>query len=366
MIAAASQQLGTLVEVDGPALLAERAAIVGLRRRGATSCGGAARLLVTADGWIALSLARDEDIDSVPAWLETPMPITLDAVWEAIANEIRGRSAAQLIERAVLLGMPASRLGEVANGADAGGAFGADPAVVTTFGRAGPTRRAPVVVDLSSLWAGPLCANLVGLAGGRVIKVESSRRPDGTRLGSARFFDLLHGGHESVVLDFADAADLGVLHALVAGADMVIESSRPRAFARLGLAPATAAGPSVWVSITAHGRTMVAADRIGFGDDAAVAGGLVTHDEDGPCFCLDAVADPLSGLVAAAAALEALASGTRVHVDVALSRAAAAAAGGPPTSASDAPIASPRHRPYDVAARPMGADTDAVIRELVR
>jgi hydroxymethylglutaryl-CoA lyase len=44
------------------------------------------------------------------------------------------------------------------------------------------------------------------------------------------------------------------------------------------------------------------ADRVAFGDDAAVGGGLVVWDADGPCFCADAVADPVAGLVAAAAA----------------------------------------------------------------
>ena len=39
----------------------------------------------------------------------------------------------------------------------------------------------PLVVDLSALWAGPLCAHLLGLAGARVVKVESLGRPDGAR-----------------------------------------------------------------------------------------------------------------------------------------------------------------------------------------
>ena len=359
-IASASARLGSRVDVDGPALLAERAAIVRLRRRGSTSCGGAARLLATQDGWIALSLARDDDIESVPAWLETPMPVTLEATWQVIADAVRGRPATALVERAAVLGMPASRLGEATSDVVDG------PTVVTSLGTAAPLRRAPVVVDLSSLWAGPLCANLIGLAGARVLKVDSSGRPDGARLGPQAFFDLLHGGHESVALDFTDAADVGALRALVAGADMVIESSRPRAFAQLGLAPAADTGPAVWVSITAHGRASAAADRVGFGDDASVAGGLVARDDDGPCFCVDAVADPLSGLVAAAAALEALAGGTRVHIDVALSRTAAAAAAGPWTTPVGEPIAPARHRPIALAARPMGADTDAVIREFVR
>ena len=50
---------------------------------------------------------------------------------------------------------------------------------------------------------------------------------------------------------------------------------------------------------------------MGFGDVAAVAGGLVARDDQGPCFLADAVVDPLCGLVAAAAVLEALSAGGR-------------------------------------------------------
>ena len=59
-----------------------------------------------------------------------------------------------------------------------------------------------------------------------------------------------------------------------------------------------------WVSITGYGREGSAAELVAFGDDAAVAGGLVAADgAGGPVFCADAVADPLTGLYAAAAAL---------------------------------------------------------------
>src|SRR5438445_440620 len=56
------------------------------------------------------------------------------------------------------------------------------------------------VVDLSAMWAGPLCASVLGMAGADVIKVEDPRRPDGARFGPPEFFDLLHAGHRSVVL----------------------------------------------------------------------------------------------------------------------------------------------------------------------
>src|SRR4051812_28146149 len=56
--------------VDGSALLGMRAALRGLSRRGRMSAGGASRLLPTRDGWLAVTLSRDTDVELVPAWLE--------------------------------------------------------------------------------------------------------------------------------------------------------------------------------------------------------------------------------------------------------------------------------------------------------
>ncbi|OYO24000.1 hypothetical protein CGZ93_05240 [Enemella dayhoffiae] len=87
----------------------------------------------------------------------------------------------------------------------------------------------PLVLDLSALWAGPLCADLLHRAGARVIAVESAARPDPSRLGNPVLHRLLRGGVESVRLDFDDPADRHRLRRLIRCADMVIEASRPRA-----------------------------------------------------------------------------------------------------------------------------------------
>ena len=143
---------------------------------------------------------------------------------------------------------------------------------------AGARLAGAVVVDLSSMWAGPLCARLLGLAGADVIKVETPGRPDGARAGERRFFDWLHGGHRSVVVDFRSESGRHALGALIAAADVVIEASRPRALAQLGLAPEMIPHREgqVWLSITGYGRgDPAASELVAFGDDAAVAGGLV-------------------------------------------------------------------------------------------
>jgi crotonobetainyl-CoA:carnitine CoA-transferase CaiB-like acyl-CoA transferase len=331
-IADTSASVGCRVEVDGAALLGERAAIAGLRRRGAVSCGGACRLLPTADGdAIALSLARDDDWGLLPALFAMVGGTYAEARtdgdgWATVRAAVAGVAARDLIAAAVELGLPAARLGET----DA-----AQPLVEfdeTPTSRTSGTGASWTVVDLSSLWAGPLCANVLGLAGARVVKVESARRPDGARRGPPAFFDLLHGGHESVALDLTTAGGRDHLRGLLAAADVVIEASRPRALDAIGLSyeRMRAVGwVGVWLSITGHGRRGPGADRVAFGDDAAVAGGLVGgSDRTGLTFGADAIADPATGLLAAATVLRALAGGRSGFIAVSLASTAAHLADG--------------------------------------
>jgi crotonobetainyl-CoA:carnitine CoA-transferase CaiB-like acyl-CoA transferase len=183
------------------------------------------------------------------------------------------------------------------------------------------------VVDLSSLWAGPLAGSLLRHAGARVVKVESTTRPDGARSGPKSLFQSLNHGKESVTFDFTSPSGRRELRDLVSRADAVITSARPRALEQLGLDPVAmvrAGGPAVWLAITGYGDDAAAAGRVAFGDDAAAAGGLVVWDDDGPCFCADAIADPATGLAGAAAVLAILATGRRA---VAVASMAAVAGG---------------------------------------
>jgi crotonobetainyl-CoA:carnitine CoA-transferase CaiB-like acyl-CoA transferase len=324
---------GRRVDVDALALLGERAAIAGFGRGGATSVGGNAHLLAAADGWLALNLGRPEDLALLPAWLEAPLD---PADWRAVTAAVAVRPVEALVEQAALLGLPVGAVPAgrrdaqlVVRHADRR----VRPAVVTP---GGPARHggAPLVVDLSSLWAGPLCTRLLAAAGARVVKVEGARRADGARRGPAAFFDLLHVGKEAVTVDFADPDDLRFLRALVSRADVVVEASRPRVLDALGFDPSAAADAgTVWLSVTGYGRSGPWANRVAFGDDAAVAGGLVLPAAAGrpPRFVADAVADPLGGVHGALAVLVALLARRGAVVDLALrDTAAACAAEAPP------------------------------------
>jgi hypothetical protein len=368
-------------DLDGPALLGERAALQGLGRRGTVAPGGSCRLLPASDGWIAVALARPDDIALVPAWLELPVDAGSE-IWASVAAGVRERPADEVVARARLVGLAAARALPCAD---------APPGPHRVAAR-GPRRRraagtAPLVLDLSALWAGPLCADLLGQGGARVVKVESASRPDGARAGNAAFFDLLNADKASVQLDLRAQRGRDRLRRLIARADVVVESARPRALRQLGIDAESlvAEHPGlVWVAITGYGRREPGAGWVAYGDDAAVAAGLAagTGEPEGtPLFCGDAIADPLTGVHAARAARAALEQGEAVLLDVAL-RDVAAHALASSAGARDAEVRPadggfeviaegrrervrrPRARRPRGAARPLGADSVAVFREL--
>lgn len=357
-IADRTAALGARVQLDPLSTLTERAAIAGLSRQGAVSCGGASRLLPTATAWLAVTLARAEDIDLLPAWLGIEQVGGGDP-WPAVTDAVLERSADILARDGAALGLPVAMVGGVSS-------TDGPPVVGAPLGPAPPRRlEGLMVVDLSSLWAGPLCGRILCDAGARVVKVESTSRPDGARLGSPEFFDLMNAGKQSVAVDFGTPTGRAALRALVEAADVVVEASRPRALEALGIdAPSVVAeGPSVWLSITAHGRSGDGRNRVGFGDDAAAAGGAVLEDDDGLCFCADALGDPITGMLAAAAVLDALAEGGRWLLDAGMARASAAVAGTQLDATAIQP-SEPTRPPSRGQAAAMGADTEAVLKEL--
>ncbi len=366
-------------DLHGATLLSERAAILQLQRQGAVSPNGSCHLLAARNGWLALNLAREDDWQLLPAWLESGGRIES---WESIASQIGRLPVQRLVERGRLMGLPvAAARPPSAN----------PPPWVTEFCRGNPAlngkkqcRPAPLVVDLSALWAGPLCAHLLMLAGARVIKVESSARPDGARLGSSLFFDLLNGGKSSVALDLSAGTGRRQLRELLMRADIVVESSRPRALQQLGIdaEELVHSVPGItWVSITGYGRREPEANWVAFGDDAAVAAGIASATADPPLFCGDALADPLTGLHAALAAMACWRGGRGALLDLSLYDVTAHCLGFNPDvprgtvmgshgawqlSVDDHILAvqSPRPRQPVCAAASLGYDTGKILQEL--
>jgi hypothetical protein len=302
----------TGVGVDAAELLVGRAALLGLSPQGRVSAGGATRLMPTSDGWCALTLSRRDDVDAVPALVESDA--VGDDPWPAVQHWVINNASGDVTARARLLDLPVATLGETA----------AAPPRITTLGPSAAPRdpNELLVADLSSMWAGPLCGQLLARAGASVVKVETRTRPDGTRAAPSAFFDWMNSGKLSYAVDFDNPSDL---RRLLEAADVVIESSRPASLAHRGLGPTDIAPRDgrVWLRITGHGTDGERANWVAFGDDAAVSGGLVGGTHSDPVFCGDAIADPLTGLHAAQHVAQSLSRGGGELIELSMAAVAA-------------------------------------------
>lgn len=275
------------------------------------SKNGTARLLRCTDGWLALNLPRESDLALIPALIgDTCDP---DTGWDALIAHARGQAVADLHAMACLLGLAVARPAEAA------------PAAPLPLPQT-PLRRAatpPLVLDLSALWAGPLCGALLARGGCEVIKVEFTSRPDTTALSDPALHLRLNGAKHALRLDLQTPEERAVFHDLLQRAGLLITSARPAALAAL-IGDWHPDRP--WIAICGHESDR---QRIGFGDDCAIAGGLMAGEPEAPRFTGDAIADPLTGIYAALRACQALASGQGGLMAVSLSAVAArvAAAG---------------------------------------
>lgn len=189
------------------------------------------------------------------------------------------------------------------------------------------------VVSVEQAVAAPYLSSRLADAGARVIKVE---RPEGD---FARGYDqLVHGvesayfvwlnrGKESICLDLKREADIAVLRALVAEADIFIQNLAPGAVDRLGFAPAAlrAANPRlITVSISGYGETGPYRDLKAYDLLVQAESGLssVTGNEHGMARVGVSVCDIAAGMTALQAVLQALIGRARTgvgrHIDVSL------------------------------------------------
>jgi CoA-transferase family III len=342
---AAASGSAALRALDGPTLLGERAMRAGWRIPGRASAGGGCRLFEALGDKIALNLARSDDREMLPALFEDDrLDINDDA---AIAACVRRTDAHALLTRGRSMGLaiaaerepwpalePAPLFGrngaptlwtELASGPPAAGRRSVATRGATTPGSSVVACGGPRVVDLSALWAGPLAAHLLWLAGAEVVKVESRSRPDAMRGAAGDFYALINQGKATVAIDLADGDERGALLSLIASSDIVIEAARPRALRQFGIDADRIVRDTpglVWISITAHGATGEAAGWVGFGDDCSVSGGLSAALRSATgCtgFVGDALADPLTGVFASLAAWEAWTAGRGARLELAMS-----------------------------------------------
>lgn len=307
-----------LPPLDGATLLGERGANGGYVINGRVSAGlGGSRLLPTRDdGWFALTLIRAEDRELLPA-LFGDDDIAIDDQ-DAIAAAVLRHDCWELVDRGRALGLPVASANEEP----------ASPPVevmVTGQPRNRPAHHRPLVIDLSAIWAGPLAGHLFWQAGMEVVKVESRTRPDLIRRDDPATFDLINQGKANVLVDFSSDTQKAALIALIRQADVVVESSRPRALLHLGIdagALVREVPGLVWLSVTGHGASGEPANWVGIGNDCGVAGGLsraMAEVAGAIGYVGDAIADPLTGIVAAREGLRALCDGAARRIGLSMS-----------------------------------------------
>ena len=217
-----------------------------------------------------------------------------------------------------------------------------------------PTDTAPgplaglLVVDLSTVLAGPLCTMLLGDLGAEVVKVEP---PDGdvTRgwgppwVGSdeegtrtAAYFLSVNRNKRSIRLDLRTDDGRRILQALLERADVLVENLRPGALARLGFDDARLRALNerlVHLAVSGHGPDGPDAERPGYDSVIQAASGLmsITGSADevggGPTKVGVAIDDVVTGLFGAVGVLAGLlarrldhggspAAGQRVDVSI--------------------------------------------------
>ncbi|MFI9644026.1 CaiB/BaiF CoA transferase family protein [Micromonospora sp. NPDC051925] len=190
------------------------------------------------------------------------------------------------------------------------------------------------VVELATLFAGPLATAFLGDFGADVVKVEHPSRPDPSRGhgpakdGVGLWWKVLGRNKRTITLDLSDADGAALLLRLVADADVLVENFRPGTLERWGIGPAelhTVNPRLVIARISGFGQVGPYARRPGFGTLAEAMSGFAaaTGEPDGPPTLPPfGLADSVTALTAAYAVMLALrsreATGVGQVVDLAI------------------------------------------------
>ncbi|MEU6377988.1 CoA transferase [Streptomyces sp. NPDC046909] len=179
------------------------------------------------------------------------------------------------------------------------------------------------VLDLATLFAGPLAATLLGDFGAEVIKVEHPAKPDPSRGhgpskdGVGLWWKVLGRNKRTITLDLSKPGGRATLLRLAATADVVIENFRPGTLEKwdLGWEDLAAVNPRLILTrVTAFGQFGPYAHRPGFGTLAEAMSGFaaITGEPDAPPTLPPfGLADSIAGLATAYAVMTALAARDR-------------------------------------------------------
>lgn len=174
------------------------------------------------------------------------------------------------------------------------------------------------VLDLATLFAGPLAATMLGDFGAEVIKIEHPAKPDPSRGhgpskdGVGLWWKLLGRNKRTITLNLSKPGGRETLLRLAATADVIIENFRPGTLEKwdLGWAELSAANPRlVLARVTGFGQFGPYAHRPGFGTLAEAMSGFaaITGEPDAPPTLPPfGLADSIAGLATAYAVMTAL------------------------------------------------------------
>jgi benzylsuccinate CoA-transferase BbsF subunit len=204
------------------------------------------------------------------------------------------------------------------------------------------------VADFGWAWAGAYSATLLAFMGAEVIKIESRKRIDYSRIRSLStgqwFFDLdqspvfntINLNKMSVTLDLSQPQGVVLAKRIVGMSDVVIQNMRPGAMERLGLgyeALREIKPDIVYLSSSARGSAGPESQYVGYAPNFAALGGIsyITGYAGGPPTRIHGEMDLLSATTSALAILAALVYRSRTgkgqHIDLSSTEAISALLG---------------------------------------
>ncbi|MBY6366590.1 CaiB/BaiF CoA transferase family protein [Rhodococcoides corynebacterioides] len=174
------------------------------------------------------------------------------------------------------------------------------------------------VLDVSTILAGPLVAQILGDFGADVVKIEHPTKPDGMRGhgldkdGHPLWWTMVSRNKRGLTLNLGNPDGAEVFKRLVADVDVVVENFRPGTFERWGLGydVLSALNPGlILLRVTGFGQTGPYSTRPAFGTLVESMSGFahLTGEADGPpTLPAFGLADSLAGIAGSSAVSMAL------------------------------------------------------------
>lgn len=181
------------------------------------------------------------------------------------------------------------------------------------------------IIDLTQVWAGPLCTRLLADFGAEVIKLESTRYPDRMRYlhqplseepekahNRGGYFHQFNRNKQGLTLDLAKPRGREIFRQLVAVSDVVVENYSLRVQRNLGMTyPELSKIKPNLIMLSLHGYGSTGPYRNGpaFGSTIEAMAGmksLLGYGDGVPIYAGACIGDPVSGIYGAIAILAAL------------------------------------------------------------